>query len=52
VRATDVEPGFWSLLDDATVLRMAGVAHPEVGVVLPAIVTGHLLAACTRSPRR
>jgi hypothetical protein len=41
VRATDVEPGFWSLLDDVTVLRMAGVPHPEVGVVLPAIATGH-----------
>jgi hypothetical protein len=41
VRPDDVEPGYWSLLDDVAVLRMARVAHPEVDVVLESIATGH-----------
>jgi hypothetical protein len=41
VRSGDLDADHWSLLDDATVLRMVDSEHPEVDVVLQAIATGH-----------
>ncbi|HVN12828.1 MAG TPA: hypothetical protein VMT69_12100, partial [Kineosporiaceae bacterium] len=37
VRSGDVDADHWSLLDEATVLRMVDCEHPEVDVVLDAI---------------
>jgi hypothetical protein len=41
VRAEDVDPDYWSLLDETTVLRMQESAHPDADGVLAAIGTGH-----------
>jgi len=41
VRSGDLDADHWSLLDDATVLRMVDSEHPEVEEVLDAIATGH-----------
>ena len=40
-RLHNVDPDYWSLLDESTVLRMQESAHPEVDEVLAAIATGH-----------
>ena len=48
----DVDPDYWSLLDEGTVLRMQGSAHPEADVVVAAIATDTRRGGSARRRRR
>jgi hypothetical protein len=52
VRSGDVDADHWSLLDEATVLRMVDSGHPEVDVVLDAIGTGHPAGRVRKAARK